>query len=172
MAHAVKESKLIISTFLHIEIDALFGTALSSWFSGRIRGAVPNAAESREVILGWFWEVILWNKLRSWELKKLASPNSEKWLSILILKNYHKESKKITFSHRITSQENQGELGARAVPNGAWIHPNICISNYNSIILFFASLLIYYNKFWQRYYPSFWCLKRHLFVTAGFIIFV
>jgi hypothetical protein len=78
-----------------------FGTALSSWFSGRIRGAVSNTTKSGEVIFGWFWEVILWNELRSWEIKKVASPDSEKWFSALILKNYHRESILVTESlHR------------------------------------------------------------------------
>jgi hypothetical protein len=40
-------------------------------------------------------------------LKKVASPDFEKWFSVLILKIYHRESKRITFSHRITSHENQ-----------------------------------------------------------------
>jgi hypothetical protein len=105
MAHAVKESKLVISTFLHIEIEAPFGTAPSSWFSGRIRGVVLNAAES--VILGWFWRVILWNELRSWELKKTSS-DSEKWFSILIIKIYHRKSLSVTESlHRSRIRENQ-----------------------------------------------------------------
>jgi hypothetical protein len=33
------------------KIAALFGTAPSSGFSSRIRGAVPNTAESAEIIL-------------------------------------------------------------------------------------------------------------------------
>jgi hypothetical protein len=86
-----------------VTIYAPFGTALSSWFSGRIRGAVLNAVESEEVILGWFWEVILWNKLRSWELKKVTSSDSDKWFSVLILKIYHKESLSVTESRRIGS---------------------------------------------------------------------
>ena len=53
-----------------------------------------------EVIICWFCVVILWNKLRGWELKKIASPDSMKWFSIVI---YVKESKRITFSHKITS---------------------------------------------------------------------
>jgi hypothetical protein len=63
----------------------------------------------REVILCWFCEVILWNELRGWELeKKIASPDSVKRFSMLILRVYAKQSKRITFSHRITSPVNQG----------------------------------------------------------------
>jgi hypothetical protein len=79
-----------------------------------------NVVELGEVILDWFWEVILWNELRSWELKSIF-PDSEKWFSILILKIYHKESKRITFNHRITSQKNQEQnqekTEAGVVPN-------------------------------------------------------
>jgi hypothetical protein len=35
--------------------------------------------------------------------KKVASPNSEKLFSVLILRVYSRESKRITFSHIITS---------------------------------------------------------------------
>jgi hypothetical protein len=39
--------------------------------------------------------------------EKVVSPDSEKWFSILILKIYHKELKRVTFNHKITSQKNQ-----------------------------------------------------------------
>jgi hypothetical protein len=82
-----------------------------------------------EVILYWFYEVILWNKLRDWELKKVASPNCVKLFSIVILRVYAKESKRIIFSLRITSPENQGaqleNQGAQLCqtdPKLFWIH--------------------------------------------------
>jgi hypothetical protein len=61
-----------------------------------------------EVIICWFCEVIFWNELRGWELKKVASSDSVKWFSIVILRVYAKKSKRIIFSLRITSPENQG----------------------------------------------------------------
>ena len=84
------------------------------------QGALHGADSPRESLLGyqkvfffqsgailwWFCEVILWNKLRGWEQKKVASPDSVKWFSIVILRVYAKKSKRIIFSLIITSPEN------------------------------------------------------------------
>lgn len=57
----------------------------------------------RKIILRWFYDMILWNQLKGCELKKLASPDAVKWFSIMILGVYATESKRIIFSHIITS---------------------------------------------------------------------
>jgi hypothetical protein len=55
--------------------------------------------------------------------KKVASPDYKKRFSVLILKIYHRESKRITFSQRFTLEENQKqnqeESRVGAVPNRA-----------------------------------------------------
>jgi hypothetical protein len=56
--------------------------------------------------------LILWSDSLKWtkrlSAKKVASPNSVKWFSIVILSLYAKESNRIIFNLRITSPENQG----------------------------------------------------------------
>jgi hypothetical protein len=61
-------------------------------------GVVPNAAESGEV----FFFLILRSDYLKWikELRgeKIASPNSKKWFTVLILKIYYRESLSLTES--------------------------------------------------------------------------
>jgi hypothetical protein len=78
------------------------------WIFKENHSSIAKRFFQSEVILYWFCEVILWNELKGWVLKKVASPNSVKWFSIVILSLYAKESKKIIFNLIITSPENQG----------------------------------------------------------------
>ena len=69
-----------------------------------LAGTQPNNF-SWEVIFYWFCEVILWNKLRDWDLKKVVSSEFVECFSILVLKIYAQKLKRITFSHT-TSMKN------------------------------------------------------------------
>ena len=100
---------LVLEPFLYLSVWWITSANLGCiWLSSQSysqlnpAGALSNSFSERSDSL-----LILWNELSGWELKKVASPDSVKWFSILILRVYARESKRTLSVIESLLSENQ-----------------------------------------------------------------